>query len=129
MLRTKRKRATDARLWERVEVREPHECWLWTGGTDTNGYGRMKVSGKGHEIRAHRMAYRLACSHPIEPEVVMHICDERLCCNPLHLRGGTHADNRADCVRKGRHATGSNNKGGGVRNPATGRFEVKEEGQ
>ena len=34
--------------------------------------------------------------------VVMHTCDNPACCNPLHLRLGTTADNVADKWAKGR---------------------------
>lgn len=43
------------------------------------------------------------------PEVVRHACDNPPCCNPLHLLGGTHADNVADKIRRGRGADGSRN--------------------
>ena len=34
--------------------------------------------------------------------VVMHSCDNRVCCNPRHLSVGTHSDNSQDMVRKNR---------------------------
>lgn len=34
--------------------------------------------------------------------VVLHTCDNKLCCNPDHLRFGSHADNMADMRAKGR---------------------------
>jgi hypothetical protein len=36
----------------------------------------------------------------------MHTCDTPACVNQRHLRGGTKVLNRADCVRKNRHAAG-----------------------
>lgn len=33
---------------------------------------------------------------------VLHKCDNRPCCNPLHLFCGTQQDNIADCIKKGR---------------------------
>ena len=33
----------------------------------------------------------------------MHICDNRLCCNPAHLRLGTQAENVKDMRDKGRN--------------------------
>lgn len=39
----------------------------------------------------------------------MHACDKPACCNPVHLTGGTQADNIADMVKKGRQAKGSRN--------------------
>lgn len=34
----------------------------------------------------------------------MHICDNRTCCNPRHLKLGTQKENNNDCQRKGRRA-------------------------
>lgn len=50
----------------------------------------------------HRIMHELYCG-PIPPGyVVMHSCDNPVCCNPSHLSMGTQADNMADRDRKGR---------------------------
>jgi hypothetical protein len=76
-------------------------------GAVVDGYGVVKRLGK--TVRAHRWAFCLASGlklSDIQDYVVMHKCDNRLCINPEHLELGTHADNCADKVQKGRQARG-----------------------
>lgn len=82
------------------------ECINHTGAI-TDGYGVKKHKGK--TVRAHRLAYCKANNlevSDIAGSVIMHTCDNRLCINPDHLKTGTHADNCADKVSKGRQARG-----------------------
>ena len=44
----------------------------------------------------------LVFGHLPPDAVVMHLCDNRLCLNPKHLRVGTQADNVRDMFAKGR---------------------------
>lgn len=74
-------------------------CWPWKGKT-VEGYGYWAGEG------AHRIAYRLKHGSISEGAVIRHECDNPPCCNPAHLKAGTHADNHYDCVKKGRHARG-----------------------
>lgn len=76
-------------------------------GSSNDGYGVLKIGRK--TVRAHRAAYCKANDKSlaeIASLVVMHSCDNRLCVNPNHLSVGTHADNCADKVNKGRQAKG-----------------------
>jgi hypothetical protein len=75
-------------------------CWTWTGTVDTWGYGQLTWKNQPH--RAHRLAW-IATHGPVPVGLsVCHRCDHPLCCNPAHLRTGTHQDNMADMVAKGR---------------------------
>jgi hypothetical protein len=88
-----------------VDRGDANECWLWKGAATSRGYGSLCVTFRGEKskyVAAHRVALFLATKQ--WGEVAMHSCDTPLCCNPSHLRWGTHAENVADRVRKGRSA-------------------------
>jgi hypothetical protein len=76
---------------------------------DKDGYSQKDLGrGKRKPFR-HRLAY--AAYYGLDEAklggVVLHSCDNSRCINPLHLRLGTHQDNVADKVAKGRQARGS----------------------
>jgi hypothetical protein len=75
-------------------------CWLWTGYRDNGGYGRFWLR-KGN-VKVHRFSYELHNGQIPEGKEVMHVCDRRDCCNPAHLRAGSHEENMYDMKVKGR---------------------------
>jgi len=76
-------------------------CWLWTGAQRGNGYGAIKIAGKTKSV--HRVVYEIAYKQIIpQGLMICHTCDVRNCIKPEHLFCGTHSDNMADCLKKGR---------------------------
>mgnify|MGYP003346091124 CR=1 FL=1 len=93
----------EERFWSRVNKCESG-CWEWSGGLDTNGYGRFTVDGK--NMFSHRFSYHI--HHPLTQPInsiklfICHECDNPKCVNPDHLFLGTPQDNMTDKVIKGR---------------------------
>ena len=93
--------------WSKVAVADPDACWLWTAGTDRDGYGKFAIGHGGQNqthTRAHRFAYETFVGPIPDGHVVMHTCDTPPCVNPAHLMTGTPLDNNDDKVAKGRHS-------------------------
>ena len=84
---------TEARFW--AKVRKTETCWLWNGAI-SDGYGRFHVKykdGRPITARAHRFAYELLV-HPVSARKELdHICRNRRCVNPSHLREVTSREN------------------------------------
>ena len=102
-------------LWSKVDVKSKNECWPWKGSIE-NGYGRTWINDKGYY--AHRVIFNLANPNMIELKAptnkkatgfLMHLCDNRICCNPNHLQVATLRENNLDMHQKGR----VKQKGGG----------------
>ena len=105
-------------LWSKVDKRDEDECWKWKGYKNDEGYGRTWINDKGYY--AHRVIYSLVYPNSInlnapsstdETGFLLHTCDNPACCNPKHLWIGSHWDNMADKVKKGRSADFSGDKG------------------
>ena len=87
-----------------LETREDG-CQVWTHGKNKAGYGVVKLPAMKKPGLAHRVALELKLGRPIGDGLcALHSCDNPQCCNPSHLREGTHADNVSDKVSKGRQS-------------------------
>jgi len=80
-------------------------CWEWQGSTSKYGYGQMTY--KGQRRYTHRVSYMIHNNVELETkDIIMHTCDNPPCCNPEHLKKGTHAENTQDMLNKKRNKVG-----------------------
>ena len=75
-------------FWAKVE--KGPGCWEWTA-SKIQGHGRFGYSGNGYY--AHRISYELANGPIADGMQVDHICHNRGCVNPAHLREVTPKQN------------------------------------
>lgn len=83
-----------------------YECITWTGTTQkNNGYGRLKVNGEMKMV--HRWVFEMQYGPIPDGLTIDHICFNRACIEPTHLRPMTRQENGArhqDDCKCSRHA-------------------------
>ena len=69
-------------------------CIIWTGATNSSGYGSLWANGK--SVKAHRYSWERVHGPIPDDRVIDHTCYERSCVNPDHLRLATPAQNASN---------------------------------
>jgi hypothetical protein len=92
------------RIMERVLVEDygfllngkPSPCHIWQGPTSGEGkgggYGRMSLNAQ--TVAVHLVVYTHYFGYIPGKKQIDHLCNQRLCCNPVHLELVTHLRNQ-----------------------------------
>ena len=91
------------RFWNKVDVREPENCWEWLAYRNQYGYGQFWFENK--KVNATRVVMFIR-GYDVQDKMVCHHCDNRACVNPNHLYLGDQKENMEDAVERGRIPTG-----------------------
>ena len=73
-------------------------CWIWDGPEWI--YGQMTMN---EETYMHRHSYIVFRGKIPKGLEVMHLCNNKLCLNPRHLKTGTHRENIDMAIKDGLH--------------------------
>lgn len=71
-------------------------CYLWTGGTDSNGYGTFTVEDskeRRQRVQAHVFSWESECGPVPDGLELDHLCRTRRCVRRSHLDPVTHTVN------------------------------------
>lgn len=87
------RRPPEERFWAKVDKNGPvpehapelGQCWVWTGWKSSVGYG-VFIPVLGGRIQAHNWAWINANGPIPEGSATHHVCENKLCCRPTHLR-------------------------------------------
>lgn len=75
------------RFWRFVDRQDSGSCWKWKGSIGRGGYGVFVFwSPKKSITGAHRVSLKVHGKEIPDGMVVDHICRNRACVNPAHLR-------------------------------------------
>ena len=90
-------------VFKHIYMGNKDDCWEWKGKlNEKDGRPYFTVDGK------RRPSYVIVlesftCIKQEEGQVARHDCDNPICCNPYHLKWGSHQDNMDDMKERERH--------------------------
>lgn len=92
------------RFWSKVDKEGPGGCWVWRANKVWGGYGHIRVGKR--MILAHRIAYEFANGDIPDGKQIDHVCHNRSCVNPAHLRVASNKENARNMLLRSDNTSG-----------------------
>src|SRR5215468_4529618 len=70
------------RIRNKILIDPMSNCWNWIAGK-MQGYGWTTLGSR--QLRAHQLTYHLLIGPVPKDKILHHTCENRACCNPIHL--------------------------------------------
>ena len=84
---TRQRKSVAERLWKKVAIKGPDECWPFVGAHDTFGYGVLLGEWpERRQVAAHRAMWVTKVGPIPEGCDIRQCCRVKDCVNPSHLR-------------------------------------------
>ena len=99
-MQRRRRTSLHDRFITKVRVIPCGGCWEWTASLQPTGYGQINSGGDAPTmLYAHRVSWELFIGPIPEGMWIDHMCRNRLCVNPQHLRVVTPRQNTIENSR------------------------------
>lgn len=90
-------------IYIRIIRGKSDECWPWISKTrEGYGYWCIKIDGKLVKYKVNRLVWFIETGKDPSELLVLHECDNKICCNFKHLFLGDYTTNNRDMAQKGR---------------------------
>lgn len=83
------------RFWNRVTIGADDQCWPHESGS-LIAYGTCSQASPAGRLPFRNAFYFANGYLPANQLVIRHLCNNKSCCNPAHLRAGTKSENAED---------------------------------
>ena len=93
-----------ADIFKHIDMKngDKEQCWTWKGKVNAKD-GRPYFTINRSRRTAYGIVLELFTGEPPNNRQALHSCDNHICCNPHHLRWGSHQYNMNDMKERERH--------------------------